>query len=164
MRKTFLTLSAVVLSFLWSVNYSYAQGGLTKPDDASLVGYYMMDEGSGTIVRDSSGTGNNGTTTGSPTWSSGMKGLALGFDGLTQYATVPHVSNLNIAGPITLAAWFRCEATANATARIMAKARQGATDGYELSLASTGKLFFRLNQKKPRTHQGGKAVRRDTRV
>ena len=41
---------------------------------SGLVGYWKFDEGVGTSVRDSSGEGNNGTFTGSPTWIGGRFG------------------------------------------------------------------------------------------
>jgi hypothetical protein len=46
-----------------------------------LVGYWNLDEGSGTTAADSSGNGNNGTITGA-TWTTGKVGSgALSFDG-----------------------------------------------------------------------------------
>ena len=35
---------------------------------AGLVGYWKIEEGAGTVAVDSSGKGNNGTLTNSPTW------------------------------------------------------------------------------------------------
>ena len=115
--------------------------------DGSLVAYYQMDEGSGSSLWDSSGTGNHGTIIGSPGWVTGMRGLAQSFNGTSQYDTVAGASSLNITSAITLAAWFKCERTAAGTQRILAKGVMGSTDGYELSLASTGRVFARLNQK-----------------
>ncbi len=79
MKRTVLALSLVALSFLWSVTSVYAQGGPAKPDDASLVAYYMMDEGSGISLRDTSGTGNHGIIKNGPAWVTGIKGQALSF-------------------------------------------------------------------------------------
>lgn len=102
-----------------------------------------MDEGSGTTLVDSSGLGNNGTLTGHPAWTAGKESLALQLDGAT-YATCPSASSLDITGAITLAAWIR--PTHVATQYLIKKAILGSTDGYELSLSSSGKVFFRLDQ------------------
>ena len=49
--------------------------------DPQLVGWWSFDEGSGTVVRDDSGQGNDGTFVGAPQWASGVIGGALAFDG-----------------------------------------------------------------------------------
>ena len=121
--------------------------GVTNTTDAGLVAYYMMNEGSGTTLWDSSGTGNNATITGSPTWPAGMKGLAIKFSGSSQFASAVSSTSLNITGSITLAGWFKCEKTGFATQRIVQKGVQTVDDGYELSLSSAGAVFFRLNDK-----------------
>src|SRR5690606_41328908 len=58
--------------------------------------------------------------------------------------TVPEPPALDISGPITVAAWVRPDATK--TQYIVKKADGYTTDGYELSIASTGRPFFRLNE------------------
>ena len=107
-------------------------------------GVWLMDEGSGTTIVDSSGLGNTGTLTGSPLWTAGWNGLGLHLNGTSDYATVPNAPSLDIQGPITLAAWVKPERVA--TQYVIKKALLGTSNGYELSLASTGKVFFRLNQ------------------
>ena len=47
------------------------------------VGVWKLDEGSGTRVTDSSGTGNNGVLSGGVSWVQGISGSGLGFDGST---------------------------------------------------------------------------------
>ena len=47
-----------------------------------------MDEGSGNIIYDSSGNGNNGTIYGA-TWTDGISGTALTFNGVDDYVEVP---------------------------------------------------------------------------
>ena len=60
--------SILVLSFLSSAN-------------ADLVGHWSLNEGSGSIVHDLSGNGNDGTFVGNPQWIIGVNGGALDFDG-----------------------------------------------------------------------------------
>jgi len=119
--------------------------------DSSLVGYWAMEEGTGsTELVDSSGQTNHGEITGAPTWIPSISGLGLHVDGLNDYALVDDASSLDITGAITLAAWVK--PAQQATQDIMKKAVINATDGYELSLSSLssptspGTVFFRLNQ------------------
>ena len=112
---------------------------------AGPVGQWLADEGSGSVLVDSSGQGNDGALQGNPTWVAGQQALAIRLDGTGDYAVVPDDASLDISGPITIAAWVRPETTG--TQYLVKKATQGGTDGYELSLASSGKVFFRLNQK-----------------
>jgi len=60
------------------IDYQYASG---------LVGYWKFDEGSGTIVEDSSGNSNDVTVNGA-TWTNGKIGGALSFDGVDDYVGI----------------------------------------------------------------------------
>ena len=53
--------------------------------DPSLVGWWTLDEGMGTIVVDWSGHNNHGTLRGDPQWVSGYNGIALELDGSDDY-------------------------------------------------------------------------------
>ena len=107
------------------------------------IGDWRMNEGSGTTLVDSSVSANNGTILGNPTWVTGQHGQAIRFDGTGDYATVPDNATLDISSSITLATWVRPEKTG--TQYLIKKATQGGTDGYELSLATTGFPFVRFN-------------------
>ena len=50
---------------------------LTITTQANLVGWWKLDEMSGTTVADSSGTGNDGTFVGDPVWVGGIIGGAV---------------------------------------------------------------------------------------
>ncbi len=63
--KLIISLS-VLFFFLWA-----GQAFASAPTDG-LVGYWPMDEGSGTITHDTSGNGNNGTINGA-TWVAGFE-------------------------------------------------------------------------------------------
>jgi len=126
----------------WSSEWSFTT---IPPPANTLAGRWTADEGSGSVMADASVYGNNAALIGSPTWVTGVSGSAIRFNGSNQYATVPDHSSLNIANAITLAAWIRPERTGSAQV-IMKKGLTGQTDGYELSLVSNGKIFFRANQ------------------
>ena len=71
-----------------------------------LVAAYNFDAGSGTVLADVSGNGNNGTIT-NATWSTAGKfGGALSFTGkLNSRVTVPNSSSLDLTTGMTLEAW-----------------------------------------------------------
>ncbi|MCK4428979.1 MAG: LamG domain-containing protein, partial [Candidatus Aenigmarchaeota archaeon] len=84
--------------------------------DNYLVGYWILDESSGTNAYDSSGTGNNGTLNGMNTglnngtsgWTtSGKKQNAAMFDGADDYINCGNDSSLNITEAITIEAWVK---------------------------------------------------------
>jgi hypothetical protein len=55
----------------------------------SIEGLWLMNEGSGTIVADSSGHGRHGTAIGGPAWQAGHTGWRLSFDGVNDYVSAP---------------------------------------------------------------------------
>jgi hypothetical protein len=73
--------------------------------DPSLVGWWKMDEGSGTIATDSSGNGNDGVISGDPEWVTGWFGGALKFDGIDDGVNCGNDAIFDITDEITLAAW-----------------------------------------------------------
>ncbi len=79
------------------------------PPSNGLVGYWKLDEGSGTVAHDSSGYDNDGTLFGSISWVNGKCGKALSFGGGGSYVLIPHSSDLEFAGvhPFTLEAWIK---------------------------------------------------------
>lgn len=87
---------AIVL-VLFGVNTYFILAATLKlpPSNLGLVGYWSMDEGSGTIAHDFSGNKNNGTLSGStlPSWVNGKVSKALNFDGSTSYVNVSMQKN-----------------------------------------------------------------------
>jgi hypothetical protein len=69
-----------------------------------LLGYWKLDEGTGTSAFDSSGNGNNGTLVNNPTWIDGRYGKALSLDGTDDYAAIPDLC-LTIPTELTVSAW-----------------------------------------------------------
>lgn len=79
-----------------------------------LVGYWPLDEGSGSTTADTSGNGNDGTLNNSPVWNtSGKFGNALEFDfGDISYVSVPDDDTLDMTS-FTLAAWIKIDTAEN---------------------------------------------------
>jgi len=88
---------------------------LSWPAHAGLVGHWMFSERDGITVADSSGQGNHGTIVNPKpvTWTNGVTGGALYFDGTTgtgsTYVSIPDKASLHIANALSCAAWVRCD-------------------------------------------------------
>ncbi len=75
---------------------------------AGLIAHWAFDEGSGALAADSSGGGHNGTLVNGPTWTSGIAGDALSFDGIDDYVAIPDSVDFDFGnGDFTICAWFR---------------------------------------------------------
>jgi hypothetical protein len=98
------------------------------------VAYWKLDECQGTIVRDSSGNGNDGTITigatgsqttagtcltptdGTGAWYNGASGkfnASLKFDSADDYVSIPYNAILDQINTVTLSAWIKYTTTAN---------------------------------------------------
>ena len=76
----------------------------TRGQDSSLVLHCTFDEGSGSVVKDISGNGNDGTINGAE-FVKLKSGYALRFDGVDDYVDCGEGPSLDIADAITLEAW-----------------------------------------------------------
>jgi hypothetical protein len=75
-----------------------------------LVGYWSFDDVQGTLVRDQSGSGNDGTIHGAPLTIDGAFGKALQLQqlaGTSDYVDVGNAESLNITAKLTLACWIK---------------------------------------------------------
>lgn len=76
-----------------------------------LVGHWKLDETSGTTAADSSGLGNNGTVTGTATWTTGARGngFSANYTNGQDYIEIPNSTSLeNVQEDnYTLAGWFK---------------------------------------------------------
>ncbi len=73
-----------------------------------LVGYWALNETSGTTAFDSSGNNNNGTLVNGPVWTSaGRVGGALQFDGVNDYVSLGNPPSMIPGNTITLAGWMK---------------------------------------------------------
>jgi hypothetical protein len=99
------------------------------PTDAALVGWWKLDETSGTVARDASGKGHNGTLRGNPQWVAGKVDGAMLLDGEGDYVDIGSVG-ISGAARRTLAGWARASTTAiPAWTSVFGFVPNGATDG-----------------------------------
>ena len=98
-RNLFYLICCVFLLGLVVANTAEAQ------DDPNLIGWWKMDEISGTVAADSSGYGNDGTVVGGAPWISGYIDGALGLDGDDDYVDCGYDPIFDIANEMTVSAW-----------------------------------------------------------
>ena len=84
---------------------------------SGLVGYWPLNEGTGTIAYDQSGYNNNGTWQGTPSGQNGTyyttsNGKTVGyFDGTDNYALVPYNASFGFTRAITMGGWMSSTST-----------------------------------------------------
>ena len=83
---------------------------LSSTASAELVGWWKLDETSGTLAQDSSGNGLNGTCQGDVAWAAGKVGGAWQGDGTGDHIRVPNNPKLMIQNAITVSVWLNHQA------------------------------------------------------
>lgn len=118
-----------------------------------LAGWWPFDEGAGTVARDASGNGNNGTFLGAPQWTQGYFGTALSFDGGTADVEIPSSSSLEPAASVSVAAWVKGTAPEGTFKSIIAKGVSGCSAAsYALYTGPSGGLMFYVSQNRGLTY------------
>ncbi|MHC4519091.1 MAG: LamG-like jellyroll fold domain-containing protein, partial [Planctomycetota bacterium] len=106
--------------------------------DPSLVGWWKLDDGSGTTAADSSGRSVDGTLFGDPAWDTeGIYGGCLLFDGTDDYIFIDGGFQLP---EYTMAVWFRVDAPGQRD--ILSAYAVGVQHGILLELQGDGTLRF----------------------
>jgi hypothetical protein len=108
------------------------------------AGWWRFDD-TGAVAVDSSSNANNASVLSGATWGGGVVGGAVNLNGSSQWAVAADSNSLDATNQITLSAWIK--PSKQDTQYIIKQARYDVTDGYELSLSSSGKVFVRFNQK-----------------
>lgn len=77
--------------------------------DNGLVGYWSLNEGSGTTAKDKSGNGNDGTLQNmdDSDWVDGVVGRALDFDGSNDHLDCGKDSSLQPTDELTISTWIK---------------------------------------------------------
>jgi hypothetical protein len=114
--------------------------GRTQVNPESIAGIWLLDEGSGTVARDSSGHGYHADLKQNPTWAKGKFGHGLEFQG-TNYLEVRNSSQtlaFGGAAPFTIAAWVRNQGGGT----ILGKFNGGIIGAYILQVGGGGTVSF----------------------
>ncbi len=100
----------------------------------TAVAAYGFNEGTGTMVADASGNGNNGTISGATWTNSGKYGSALVFNGTNALVTVSNSTTLQLNAAMTLEAWVNPTTVGSAFGDVIYKGN----DNYYLEATSPG--------------------------
>ncbi|MHC4626164.1 MAG: hypothetical protein ACYTDV_04205, partial [Planctomycetota bacterium] len=150
MQRTHVSLACVVM---------LALALCAQAQDQDLLGWWKLDDGTGTIATDSSGNGIDGVFVGDPEWVAGKFGSGLSFDG--QGGERVSLGNLDVeAAGISLACWFFANTldTPGQDPRMISKAFGGGTNDHIWMMSSSRqggekRLRFRL-----KTNDGGQVT------
>ena len=142
--------------FLTAFTVLIATAVCAQAQDPDLLGWWKLDDGTGTVTVDSSGNGFDGVFVGDPEWVAGKFGSGLSFDG--QGGERVSIGNLDVdAGGISLTCWFFADTldTPGQDPRMISKAFGGGTDDHIWLMSSSRqggekRLRFRL-----KTNDGG---------
>src|SRR3989338_11291715 len=93
--------------------YKSGAAKFMSPSNLGLVGYWSMNEGTGSYAGDASGNSNQGTLTNGPTWADGKRGKALSFVGSDDYVTIPDSPAISVTTGFTIAFWFFLDTVGN---------------------------------------------------
>lgn len=106
----------------------------TNSIPANLVGWWKLNDASGTTAADSSGNSNTGTLNGNPTWGTGPNSNGdIVMDGTGDWIDVANESNFDFerTNAFSLSVWIKVNSSATGSRAIMGKVQQsGNTPGY----------------------------------
>ena len=130
-----------------------------QAQEPDLLGWWKLDDGTGTVAADSSGNGIDGVFVGDPEWVAGKFGSGLEFDG--QGGERVSLGNLDVdAGAISLTCWFFADTldTPGQDPRMISKAFGGGTNDHIWMMSCSRqdgekRLRFRL-----KTNDGGQVT------
>jgi hypothetical protein len=106
MRRGVLIL-AILITAIFATANAWA---IDIMNDPALVGLWLFDEGSGTVVGDASGNGNDGAVNGTFNWESGKFGDCIVATGGGSIDVPASASLDTVVSAMTIAAWFRIDA------------------------------------------------------
>ncbi len=81
--------------------------------ETNLIANWTFNEDAGEVAADSSGNGNNVALINGPTWTTGVKGNALQFDGTNDYAVNTSATNIPAKSPFSIVAWVNGKSFSN---------------------------------------------------
>jgi hypothetical protein len=110
----------------------------TPTSRTGLVAAYNFDAGAGTMLADLSGNGNTGRTR-ATSWTSGLHGGALAFNGRTSWVTIAESPSLALTNAMTLEAWVRPTQLSDGSWKSVIFKEQRKSTEYDL-YASDGKV------------------------
>lgn len=109
----------------------------------SPVGYWKLDENTGTSAYDSSSNGSTGTLTSGPAWALGKFGSGVDFDGSDDYIDAQSPTTLDDLPMISIGAWINPDTVGeNSVGRIISKQDSSFENGWQFYIASSTTIGF----------------------
>lgn len=126
-------------SFLSSI--SLGNNNPTLVEGTNLVGYWPLDEGSGTTAFDYSGNNDSATFIGSPSpgWVTGLYGNAVAFSSGSSYLNVSANNSLNPTDIVTVTAWSYISSISGTQNEVVNGG--GFSDGWRFVVTPTSQFF-----------------------
>jgi hypothetical protein len=152
MSKRLMYLMSIVLVF--GVVFT----SVANAADPNLVGWWKLDDGSGTIAVDSSGNGHDGTLNGNPTWVAGLHEGALEFGGQPDYVSVPYSAQLHPEDGFTLSLWANVAPGSSGWRSPITSRDTGPESGYIIYAGSNGNWQFWIGTGSTWSNAEGPAV------
>ena len=112
--------------------WSFTVQPVIEKADASLVGWWKMEDENADVAVDSSGYDHHGKLVAGPLWDAGYFGDALKFDGVDDYVDCGADESLALSGSVTIAAWVKSSASVNDGK--IASNQNNVTGGYKLGI------------------------------
>jgi hypothetical protein len=143
------TLSASEVYQLYTSGNATVNAPLEDSLSQSILGYWKLDEGTGTsTTADASGNSNTLSQVGPPTWTTGAIGpYAMDFSGSGQYLTIASPSSIldfPTGASFSLTGWFNRDLFVNDHTILSNVAAQG-DDGYIVWIDGDDSLYFRAD-------------------
>jgi hypothetical protein len=133
-RRKFILRNGMLVPFVLAPRIAFPQVLLqgrkdvrfpaSNTGDTTLVGWWKLNDASGTNATDSTGNGNAGTLTGSPAWGTGPNSNGdLTFDGTDDLITVANESNFDFerTNTFSITFWIKVNASASGGHFILGK-------------------------------------------
>jgi hypothetical protein len=121
----------------------HVNGATNEVGTNCLLGYWKLDEGTGTSTADATSNNVTGTLLNGPAWTGGRYGQALVFDGVNDRVGLGNPTHLRLTGAMTLAAWVWIESFAG-NGRIVNKQGASGNRGWSLNVESGGYASFQV--------------------
>lgn len=120
LNKKLMTM-AVLTTMMLKVSAQQDVGEASGVTEPGLIGHWTFDEGKGAMARDASGRGNHGKVMGGASWTKGVFGGALAFDGTDDFVLLPNEGHFDLTGNMTVSAWIRVDAFTRSWQSIVTK-------------------------------------------
>ena len=140
MKKFTIQLTIVSISFL-VIAFAFTLQVNAEIDLESAMGIWLLNEGDGNTINDSSGNENHGDLQGGK-WVDGPNGSALSLNGINDRVIIPDSDSLYAAEAWTITAWVFVNNAENGYGHIVGKrAAGGAIANYAFRTSPDGKQW-----------------------